>query len=55
MIKTVNVQQHLTLSIQELGGSEQIRMYWDKYYSGRHLIVSKCYLQNIKLFLNAIL
>ena len=38
-IKTVNIQQHLTLNFQELGGSEQIRMYWDMYYTGRHLIV----------------
>ena len=39
-IKTVNVKQHLLLNFQELGGSDQIRMYWDRYYTGKHLIVS---------------
>ena len=38
--KTVNVQDHLTLNFQELGGSEQIRMYWDRYYACKHLVVS---------------
>ncbi|CAI7996318.1 ADP-ribosylation factor-like protein 15 [Geodia barretti] len=37
--KTVNVQDHLTLNFQELGGSEQIRMYWDRYYACKHLVV----------------
>lgn len=38
-IKTVNVKQHLLLNFQELGGSDQIRMYWDRYYTGKHLIM----------------
>ena len=40
LIKVVNVERQLSLHFQELGGSEQIRLYWDRYYSGRDLIVS---------------
>ena len=39
--KAVNVQDHLTLNFQELGGSEQIRLYWEHYFSCKHIVVSK--------------
>ena len=30
------------LNIKELGGSDRIRPYWDKYYGGHEAVVSVC-------------
>ena len=40
IVKVINVEPDLILNIQELGGSDPIRQYWEKYYGGQHVIVS---------------
>ena len=40
IVKVINVEPDLVLNVQELGGSDPIRQYWEKYYGGQHVIVS---------------